>query len=245
MNHLAIYHIHRAASPPPLDAPWDHPAWSAAQTVAVNRFHDLPEASDHRPETAARLLYDDVNLYLHFQVQDRYVRVVRAGHQAMVCRDSCVEFFFAPNPTPDDAPHLDGRSPPPLTYFNLETSAGGHALLYHCRYRGEEAYARHGLEHDPLTPEEMQQLSAWTTLPDRVEPEIAEHVTWRAAITIPLSLIRQRMGPIDIGPDARWAGNFYKCGDETSHPHWASWQPITADHFRFHHPPSFGALCFA
>ena len=23
-----------------------------------------------------------------------------------------------------------------------------------------------------------------------------------------------------------WRANFYKCGDDTSHPHWAAWSPL-------------------
>ena len=35
-------------------------------------------------------------------------------------------------------------------------------------------------------------------------------------------------------PGDRWRANFYKCGDETSHPHWASWSPV--GRLDFHRP---------
>ena len=41
-----------------------------------------------------------------------------------------------------------------------------------------------------------------------------------------------------------WRGNFYKCGDHTSHPHWASWSPI-GEQLDFHQPEFFGELRFA
>ncbi|MCD6337129.1 MAG: hypothetical protein J7M01_02720, partial [Candidatus Marinimicrobia bacterium] len=37
-------------------------------------------------------------------------------------------------------------------------------------------------------------------------------------------------------------GNLYKCGDKTSHPHWASWSPI--DKLNFHQPKHFGEFVF-
>jgi len=36
-------------------------------------------------------------------------------------------------------------------------------------------------------------------------------------------------------------GNFFKCGDETSHPHWASWSPISEE-LNFHRPETFGSI---
>jgi hypothetical protein len=40
-----------------------------------------------------------------------------------------------------------------------------------------------------------------------------------------------------------WTGNFYKCGDETSHPHWAAWSLI-GEVLDFHAPERFGRLVF-
>jgi hypothetical protein len=37
-----------------------------------------------------------------------------------------------------------------------------------------------------------------------------------------------------------WRGNFYKCGNETSHPHWGAWSPVTE--LNFHLPASFGTI---
>ena len=39
-----------------------------------------------------------------------------------------------------------------------------------------------------------------------------------------------------------WRGNFFKCVEENSHPHWASWSPV--DEFNFHLPQCFGVLRF-
>jgi hypothetical protein len=39
-----------------------------------------------------------------------------------------------------------------------------------------------------------------------------------------------------------WRANFYKCGDLTSHKHWASWQPVKE--LNFHRPEDFGEIVF-
>jgi hypothetical protein len=39
-----------------------------------------------------------------------------------------------------------------------------------------------------------------------------------------------------------WRGNFFKCAEEISHPHWASWSPV--DELNFHLPRCFGTIHF-
>jgi hypothetical protein len=49
--------------------------------------------------------------------------------------------------------------------------------------------------------------------------------------------------PFTIEKGNLWRANFYKCGDDTSHPHWAAWSPV--DELNFHLPRCFGRLGFA
>ena len=81
-------------------------------------------------------------------------------------------------------------------------------------------------------------------MPDRVDPEIAEAVQWRVEYGIPFDLFEAYIGNrLDFRKTATWRGNFYKCGDKTSHPHWASWSPI-GEELNFHCPQYFGVLEF-
>lgn len=38
--------------------------------------------------------------------------------------------------------------------------------------------------------------------------------------------------------------NFYKCGDETDHPHYLAWSPLTSDKPDYHRRGDFGTLIF-
>ena len=40
-----------------------------------------------------------------------------------------------------------------------------------------------------------------------------------------------------------WFDTFFKCADESSHPHWASWSPLGAE-LNFHTPEYFQELYF-
>ena len=49
-------------------------------------------------------------------------------------------------------------------------------------------------------------------------------------------------------PDFAWEGeseaNFYKCGDETEHPHYLAWSPLSCDKPDYHRRGDFGTIIF-
>lgn len=191
--------------------------WPGALTLDIAHFH--PRSSDHRPRTRVSLLHNGELLFLRFDVDDRYVRAVATRNQDQVCRDSCVEAFLAPTP---------GSG-----YFNFEFNCGGTMLLYHVTGQINEPGG-----FTPVADEWLSRIDVAATQPRIVDPEITDPVSWRLSASIPLALFEHHTGQ---RPGNTWRGNFFKCGDQTSHPHWASWQPI-GDRLRFHQPDKFGEL---
>ena len=218
-----IYTVRRAARPPRLDGAWDDDAWNGANEARIGCFR--PESADHRPDARVRVLFDDAALYVRFEVADRFVRSVQTEFNGPVCSDSCVEFFFQPRPD--------------RGYFNVEVNAGGTLLMSYVSDPGgpgrerrvermpEGTDARLGIVHD---------------LPVVVDPELTGPVTWHIGYRLPLDLVAPWVGPLGSPAGQEWRANFYKCGDRTSHPHWASWQPVDA--LNFHLPHCFGRLRF-
>lgn len=206
-----------------ITATWDNPAWQNAQSAPVSIVHQADEAPRHVPTVVAQCMAGDDALYLRFKVDDQYVRAVHHGYQSMVCKDSCVEFFFQPRPD--------------RGYFNLEVNCGGQILLYYNE------------TDEPFEPTEvalqwMSRIEIAHSLPERVEPEITEPVTWVVALRLPRGLIEAYVGPVSFEKGAAWRGNFYKCGDETSHPHWQSWWPLGPGPLNFHRFNNFGPIVF-
>jgi len=221
------YSIRRADPLPAPDADWNHPRWTRAETLAVTHY-PWPD-SGHRPPTAARLLYDDRHLGVIFRVEDQYVRAVARNFQDMVCRDSCVEFFVAPLPDSD-------------AYFNFEVNCGGTMLLHRCPSSAETAG---GAGPADVSPEDGASIQMAHSLPRIVEPEIAAPTTWTVEYRIPFALFAKYFSAPDPGPGTAWKGNFYKCGDGTSHPHWGSWAPVGGPRPSCHQPAYFQPLLFA
>jgi hypothetical protein len=219
------YLVGRTTTPPSLHAGWDDPAWATAAPAEIRHFR--PESSGHRPETRVRMLYDATGLYGIFRVRDRYVRCVRTELQSEVYKDSCVELFVQPRA---DA-----------GYFNFELNCGG-ALLAH--YIVDPTRVPGGfLEFVPLTREEGALVPVRASLPPVVAPEIRDEIVWTLAFRVPFALLERHVGPLGDLRRQVWRGNFHKCADETSHPHWAAWSPV--DELNFHLPRCFGNLRFA
>lgn len=198
--------------------------WTNAQYLAISHFR--PESTSHRPATKCVLLYDDERMYGSFVVEDRYVRCVNITNQSPVYDDSCVELFL--QPLPDRG------------YFNFEFNCGG-AIL--------SSYITDPAKKDgkvisavPLTENEISEIEIQSSLPGSTNPEITGRITWTLRFSIPLRLFEQYIGKLDKEERREWRGNLYKCGNKTSHPHWASWAPLRDRNY--HAPWDFGILRF-
>ncbi|HDY65922.1 MAG TPA: diguanylate cyclase [Phycisphaerae bacterium] len=220
------YRVQRAKVCPELGGLWDGPAWGEVEAITVGSFR--PESSNHRPVVQAKLLFDATTIYGIFLVKDKYVSCVNTGFQEPVWGDSCVEFFVKPKP---DKGH-----------FNFEMNCGGALLAY---YITDVRPAKTPTGYHTavkLTPEEGRRVRIFHSLPSRVVPELQEETTWVNEFAIPIDLLEKHVGNLGDIPAQTWRANFYKCGDNTSHPHWASWSPVTK--LDFHLPECFGVLRF-
>lgn len=207
-----------------VDPPFDisAPLESDNDCLSIDNF--LKESSSHRPVTKCKLVHDGKGFYGIFQVNDRYVRCVHTELNSNVCLDSCVEFFVKP--------------PGDKGYFNLEINCGGTALLYHVQ---DHRICEKGLsKFSSATNQDMKKIRIFHTTPKVVEPEITEAVTWRIGFYLPFEFFESRIGFLGNVSGQKWRANFYKCGSHTSHPHWATWNPVTAKNF--HLPECFGEI---
>ena len=75
----------------------------------------------------------------------------------------------------------------------------------------------------------------------RIQPERTSD-GWSVSYRIPLSFLRL------FYPDFTFSGliraNVYKCGDDTAHPHYLAWNPVTSLQPDFHRPEDFGIMKF-
>ncbi len=203
---------------------WNAACWNSAQELKLEYRH--VESSDHLPDVRVKLLYDNHAVYGLFRVDDRYVRAVHQGNQAAVCLDSCVEFFVCP---------ADSAG-----YFSFEMNCGGSLLAFFIRdwTRTATGFADYEILPDAL----LDTVKRFPSLPPLVEPELPGPIVWTMGFEVPLDYFRSRTQLPASLKGQLWRGNFFKCGDETSHPHWLAWHG--GQELNFHLPAHFGELEF-
>ena len=209
---------------PEMQGLWDEDVWQNVPALEVSCFR--PEGGAHRPLTKCKLLYDPERLYGIFRVDDQYVRCINTRFQADVYKDSCVELFLQPKSTGG--------------YFNFEFNCGG-ALL--ASYVTDPARVNGRVKQFiPLMPDDNNKIRRYHNLPGVVEPEITFKQLWFLEFSIPFAVLEKYAGPLGEIEGQSWRGNFYKCGNETSHPHWGAWSPV--HELNFHLPACFGSIQF-
>lgn len=195
-----------------------------ANTAIIEHF--FAKSSEHRPRTTVQVCHDGSVIHARFAVEDCFVRAVSKGYHDRIWCDSCVEFFIQPRPDHG--------------YFNFEFSANGQFLV---SYITDPERVPGGFKAFVKIPwalaKEVQVKSSLGG--GLIEPERCEPVTWTLEAGIPVALLEHYVGPLRPLSGQLWRGNFYKCGDETSHPHWGAWSPVKNE-ASFHQPAYFGDL---
>jgi hypothetical protein len=218
-----LYRVKRIVGSIVNNASWDALPWQDIP-VEVLRHH-MGNRPEHFPKTEVRMAYDDASVFVMFRVEDRYVRATARRHQESVCGDSCVEFFFSPGPDVSQG------------YFNLELNCGG-TILFHFHPFSDRGNV---IE---LPPALYDRIECRHSLPQIVDPEIKEAVTWTIVSRIPVNVLQEYIQAVPPASGTIWRGNFYKCADASSHPHWLTWSPVDAPKPDFHLPRFFGTLEF-
>ena len=126
-------------------------------------------------------------------------------------------------------------------YFALEVNGGG---AFSLRYIEDPTRtANRFAKWTAVSAHDASSVRVAHSLPARVEPEVAAPITWWVEVAFPCGVMEHYCGPIGALSGQVWRGNLFKCGDETSHPHWASWAPI-GEQLNFHQPRYFADLEF-
>ena len=185
--------------------------WDSVPALDVSNVLWLPDCNIRMSQ---QICYDDNAIYIHQKSVEKNIRAELSTPLAMVCDDSCMEFFFCPDPDSD-------------RYFNFEWN------LNSCLYLGFCANRENSVRL--ILPNHSELFDAHTALTDD---------GWELFYKIPLSFIRLFFPDFKLESGALLRANCYKCGDKTPHPHYLSWNPSTSETPDFHRPCDFGTMIF-
>ena len=183
-----------------IDGNWDKPVWNKVESLTIANDNDW--APSYKPLTEVKLCYDDKHLYVIFRVQDRYVKCMTQKQNGPVWQDSCVEFFFSPDPNNSQK------------YFNIEINCSGYAHM---------AYQRvPRIDNDFFTAEDIRATRIAHTINGLVVEEIEQPMEWTIDYRLPFALLAKYAEFPYPKKGTTWMVNFFKCAENNSHPHWLS-----------------------
>lgn len=185
------------------------------QTIAINNW---PSQFPYSPKVAFNIHHDGDNLYIKFDVEEKYTKAEITEDNGAVWTDSCVEFFIS----------FDDRG-----YYNFEVSCIGKMLLAFRKEKPSPTYAMQDI---------MTMVKRVSSLGNTTFAEKTGDNKWTLEVTIPKEAFFQHTFTTLNGIEA--TANFYKCGDDLTEPHFLSWNPISAPSPNFHLPACFGAIKF-
>lgn len=218
-----IYYVKKCSHNNAIDADWNKLFWHDVKPIPVRVSNWVEPRPATFPQAEVKLQYDDSHIYVIFRVRDRYVKAVTTQIHGPVYKDSCVEFFFSPNRKQMNA------------YFNIEINCCGTILAqYHTGPRKNSRF---------LNNADCRKIQVASTS-GPIQIEIKKPMTWTVEYAIPLEILLHYMEIEKPAPGICWRGNFYKCADASSFPHWISWLPISGKTPDFHRPDCFGLLEF-
>ncbi len=173
----------------------------------------------YQPDVTVQIAYNDDELFLQYKVREQSVKAKITESNGRVWTDSCVEIFLSPEGNDE--------------YYNLEMTCIGTALLGFRKEGGLSAYA---------SEEQIASIRRISSLGTKPFPERKERTSWQIIVAIPWEVFFNHNLKPASGKKMR--GNFYKCGDELSVPHFVSWTRIKTGKPNFHVPEFFGGLEF-
>ena len=189
-----------------------------AQTFRVDNVN-WPGEFPYAPLCAGRIARTEDSLVVDFRVSGLDLRVQNMSDRGRIWEDSACEYFVQV-PGSDD-------------YFNFEVNAAGRLIA--SRGPGREGRVS-------LPDEAFAQIVRITAVDGLAVNDPIDYAgglwNWRVMLVIPFDVI----GIDADNLPAKLRGNFYKCGDLTAHPHFASWAPVGTEHPDFHRPEFFGEL---
>lgn len=169
------------------------------------------------PVTVFDIARGEDSLYIRFFCRGNSLCALNQLDGSPVHQDSCVAFFMK---KPHESVYM-------TFYFN-------------CLGVCNAARRISRVEKVSVGPDEYARIRRYSTVRPPAFSEKRGLYSWELVVAVPFDI----MG---LNPDnlpEKIYGNFYKCADGTTHPHYVSWSPIHLSEPDFYCPEYFGEICF-
>ena len=213
---LPHHTIRRAAGPIAVDGHLDEPSWGAAQVIDQFAFPWWTAGAKDRTE--ARLLWDDVHLYVAFTAHDPHISATLTERDSPVSRDDCVEVFIAP-----DTSQV-------TSYFNFEFNALGTILDRSPHADRSSAWNGEGVQ-------------VAIDIEGTLNQETDQDALWTAEIALPFAVFDPYAPRLPPTAGNVWRLNLYRTGGAVN-LQYITWSNTLTPKPQFHVPERFGVVHF-
>ncbi len=172
----------------------------------------------YRPNVSFRIAHTGYEIWLQYQVSEKHIIALETRTNGDVYKDSCVEFFIS----------FDKKN-----YYNFEFNCIGTIHL---------AYGEGRKNRKFVNPETVEKIEIKSSLGNQPFEEKTGNFNWEIMIRIPLESFA--FDNIKSLNELKATANFYKCGDNSSVPHFVTWNPVKTEQPDYHRPEFFGKVRF-
>ena len=176
------------------------------------------KAYSYKPGLNFRIGHTGNEIWLKYYVKEKYILAQETRTNGEVYKDSTVEFFIS----------LDKEN-----YYNFEFNCIGTVHLAYGPGRGNRKF---------VAPETVEKIEISSSLGNQPFKEKKGGFEWEMMIRIPISCFA--FDNIKSLEGMKATANFYKCGDDTSEPHYVTWNPVKTENPDYHRPEFFGRVEF-
>lgn len=235
------YVVMRAESALTIDGKMDEPAWQKANPVEL--AFPWEEQTGEKQKTTARLLWDDQNLYVFFDCEDKDVTAKMTERDSQTYLDDCVEIFVNADPTQIERPRppqTDEASTSPslqaeriVFFYGLETNASGvYSDFLFCHPRLN------------LIRLNMDGVQVGTTIDGTLNDSTDTDKGYTVELSIPLANYKELAGPIPPKDGAVWLANISRWDGTGDIRRLSIWSDSGLKIPNPHNPDRYGRLVF-
>lgn len=188
----------------------------AHEELHALKYLNWQEQFPYHPSVTFQIAHNGKELFIRFIVEEETAAARITDNNSKVCTDSCVEFFLS----------LDDTG-----YYNFEFSCIGVMML---GFRKSRPYAEYATE------DIISNIRRYPSLGKQNFEETEMSQPWELLVAIPASALFKHQTDTWKGLIAK--GNFYKCGDKLSKPHYITFAPVVTEKPDFHRPEFFVEL---
>ncbi|NIJ45198.1 hypothetical protein FHR24_001637 [Wenyingzhuangia heitensis] len=92
-----VYKVHKATSKITVDGKLDDEAWKQATATNFDYFY-LTNGKEEEQKTTFRMLWDEENIYVHYDLEDKFINAKETKRDGAPYLDDCIELFLTPAP---------------------------------------------------------------------------------------------------------------------------------------------------